>query len=253
LKPMELETYNLKIGTQQSRKGLFGALAQQASSFKLQASTRVRRERGFTLVELLVTISVFVLVTMVVLVNQSDFNSGVLLNNLAYDLALTTRQAQSYGINVRGTAGSSLDASTVFPPYGVQFDMSQKTQFALYADVVGEIDGKLGNGIYDAGLAAPCAGDASPQCRELVERYTIKRGNFIEKLCITQGTTESCSDGTGKLSITFRRPDPDAVIRAEGFGGPGLASSARIVVASPKGTTRSIAVYETGQISVQGE
>ena len=54
-------------------------------------------KKGFTLVELLVTIVIFVIITGVVLVNSNKFDSSVLLHNFTYDVALTIKQAQTYG------------------------------------------------------------------------------------------------------------------------------------------------------------
>jgi prepilin-type N-terminal cleavage/methylation domain-containing protein len=58
--------------------------------------------RGFTLIELMVTITIVVLVTGIVLVQYSSFNSSVLLTSQAYQLAFDLREAQSLAISVRG-------------------------------------------------------------------------------------------------------------------------------------------------------
>ena len=44
------------------------------------------KKNGFTLVELLVTITIFVILTGVVLFSQSRFNSTIFLTNLAFTL-----------------------------------------------------------------------------------------------------------------------------------------------------------------------
>ena len=43
--------------------------------------------KGFTLVELLVTIVIFVIITGVVLINSNKFDNTILLDNLGYDVA----------------------------------------------------------------------------------------------------------------------------------------------------------------------
>ena len=51
-------------------------------------------QNGFGLVELLVSISIMLLVTMVVLVNHESFNNGALLRSQAYEVALRLREVQ---------------------------------------------------------------------------------------------------------------------------------------------------------------
>src|SRR3989338_11714059 len=62
--------------------------------------TPARAARGFTLIEMLVVIAVMAIVTGVMLANNGRFGGQVLLQNLAYDIALTLRHAQVYGISV---------------------------------------------------------------------------------------------------------------------------------------------------------
>ena len=83
---------------------------------------RKKANSGFTLVELLITISIFVILTGVVLFSQSKFNGSILLTNLAYDTAVTLRQAQTYGINIKEFNTGS--GTGQFVPYGVHFATS---------------------------------------------------------------------------------------------------------------------------------
>lgn len=52
------------------------------------------KTKGFSLLELLVVISIFTIITTIALFNQGQLNSNVLLTNLAYDVALTVREVQ---------------------------------------------------------------------------------------------------------------------------------------------------------------
>ena len=56
--------------------------------------------KGFTLVEMLVSIAIFVLITTVVVFRHASFNASVQLSNAVYDLALQFRQSQFEAINV---------------------------------------------------------------------------------------------------------------------------------------------------------
>ncbi|MDE1988423.1 MAG: prepilin-type N-terminal cleavage/methylation domain-containing protein, partial [Patescibacteria group bacterium] len=181
---------------------------------------------GFTLVELLVTLSLFVILTAIVLFNSSKFNGSILLTNLAYDVAITIRQAQTFGVNVREASDSSFQHA-----YGVHFDMNKNTEFILFADRLND------NRQYDGD--STCA--SSPEC---VDKYGIKRGNKISGLCVV--SSSSCAN-VSTLDIAFIRPNPDAIINND----PN-ATEARITISSADGaSSRKVVVNSTGQISIE--
>jgi prepilin-type N-terminal cleavage/methylation domain-containing protein len=51
------------------------------------------KNKGFTLVELMVTVGIFTIISGLLLARYSNFNQGIILTNLAYDIALTIRSA----------------------------------------------------------------------------------------------------------------------------------------------------------------
>lgn len=183
------------------------------------------KNAGFTLVELLVSIAIFAVVTSVAVVNHTDFNGSVLLTNLAYEIGLSVREAQIYGITVKGTA---LDATKFDSGYGMRFDMSTPTRYYLFEDRTPPdhyCDTTECGAIYD----------------NVIETFYIQRGNRISKICVDGDCSPSI------LDISFVRPNPDAYIRVNGtsFG------KAEICVLSPvAGTARKVVVESTGQISV---
>ncbi len=179
---------------------------------------------GFSLAELMVVTAVIVLVSAVVLVNNNRFGGVVLLENLAYDIALSIRQAQAYGISVRrdqGTGGFNIG-------YGVYFNMTSPKTYYLFADVDGD-------GVWDSGE------DVSPS------PYNIERGFKIADLCVTSSESETC--GLNRIDIIFKRPEPGAFIRASGE--TVLQDSARIVLKSPRDDEASVIVELSGQIATQ--
>lgn len=181
---------------------------------------------GFTLVELMVSISIFAVITAVVLIRNNEFNSGILFSNLVYEIALSIREMQTYGITVRAS-----DAGTFKNGYGVYFDtVNTPNSFVQF------IDQEPGDRLYSES--------------EKLTRFNLKPGNSIEKLCdLTSG---SCSP-VSSLAITFMRPEPDARITYSGYSGAPI-TKAGIVIKSP-GTTdvvrKCIVVTGVGQISVQ--
>jgi len=182
--------------------------------------------RGFTLVELLVTISLFAILTSIVIFSQSKFNGSVLLTNLAYDVALTVRQAQTFGVNVRETSAGVFDKA-----YGVHFDISDPTYFILFADSSGD----------DREYTA--------ESDSKVNSYSIKRGNKISDICVTSSGASDCE--INKLDITFLRPDPDAIFESDPTKSD--ITEAKIIISSVSGDKRNVLINSTGQISIGRE
>ena len=60
---------------------------------------------GFSLVELIVVMGIFTIMTSIVIFNYGRFSSNLIVTNLAYESALAVRQAQVYGISVKNTSG----------------------------------------------------------------------------------------------------------------------------------------------------
>lgn len=188
-----------------------------------------KQQRGFTLIELLVVVGILVVISGIILTNYSKFGGQILLRNLAYDIALSIRQAQVYGISARSFLGAQFAAG-----HGVYFDLVDPsvgdTSFFLYTDV-------------DNNSFFTSAGT------EWVETFSIGRGYTIDRVCVPSGASETC--GVTQLDILFRRPEPDAIIRASTGGGFATYDRARIVLESPQENKLSVLIETTGQISVQ--
>jgi type II secretory pathway pseudopilin PulG len=189
--------------------------------------TKLRRkaQAGFTLIELLAVTGIMILITGLVLANNNKFNGTILLQNVAYDIALSIREAQVYGISVQNFNGSYAAS------YGMHFQRNGggSSIYILFADAV------TVNGTYDTG--------------ELVQSTTLSGGYQIKDLCSTPPppSAEVCS--LNSLDVTFVRPEPDAYIRSSAYSG--LNDSARIQISSVSGATRNIVIGSNGQISVQ--
>jgi prepilin-type N-terminal cleavage/methylation domain-containing protein len=221
-------------------------------------SHRASKKGGFTLVELLVTIVIFVALTGVVLVNQGKFNSAELLNNFTYDMALTIKQAQSYAVNVRENVSGAFNSTG--QAYGVYFNTNttagaegSKTNFVLFNDTTNQAGYNSGNGlgapdkIYNGSLTSCPTDDL-----ECIQKYSIQNGLYINHMCV--GTDENdCNNngGTDKLSILFIRPKLDAVI----YNGNNIAHGpyvyAKITLAAPDGSMSNVIITSVGQIYVK--
>ncbi len=178
------------------------------------------------------------MITGLILVSNSTFGGKVLLENLAYDIALSIRQAQVYGISVQRFG-------TVFNvAYGMHFDTSDPSHYSTFADAC-----TPANGIYD-GPSGSCPGG------ELVGSVvTIERGFRVTKLCTPAGADIASCTSVATLDLLFKRPEPDAKISSAGvscIAAPFTCpDSARIVVQSPRGDKTSVVIQNNGQITVQ--
>lgn len=188
-----------------------------------------KKTKGFTLIELLVSVAIITIITSIVLVNHNRFNGSIFLGNLAYDVALSVRQAQIFGLSVREFNG------TFDIGYGVHFDVTTPKSFFIFADIDR-------NQRYNSSVDS------------VVDTLTITRGNSISKFCATAfggSPVEKCSDSGSPittLDVSFNRPDPEAIIK-DNIGTS--YSSARVEIMSSTGDTRNVIVEQTGQISVQ--
>ncbi len=215
---------------------------------------------GFTIVEMLMVLAIFIIISGIVLFNFSDFKSNVSLENLAQDIALSVRKAQSYASSTKGNVLSGTP-NTIFPGYGIHFSTESSVtaqkfkgsnkSFIIFADIPPTIipafyDYKYDNGTKFCGTAYLSSGN------ECLEEMKITSTDYISEICDDTGTTPSCI--TGSLDITFKRPDPDATFCFMPTGAPGCtgtSTSAYITISSVSGKTQKIKVWNTGQISIE--
>lgn len=194
--------------------------------------------RGFTLIEMLVVLAIIIIVTAIALSGQSSFNRTLALTNAAYDIGLTIRQAQSYGLSSRQFSGAGGNAG-----YGLYFDNGTPTSYVLFADTYPGVpvnatpDQKPGDGIYT-------------KSSELVETYKLNNGLSISQFCVSaSGLGTVCKNsGLSALSITFTRPNTETHILGKSAGWSAY-TSACVSLSSADGDTRSLSVTQTGQVA----
>lgn len=188
---------------------------------------------GFSTLELLVAISIFVALTSFTLTSQTGMNNRVNVDTLAHNIGQWVRDAQISAMSVRRSS-----AGTFPPGYGLHFATAQNNQFIYFRDLDPDGTGPgLPNKRYDAGEAE--------QTIQLLQGYTIS------SICGAPGGANCGGVGSQTVmayaDVTFARPEPDATIT----GPSGTYSPVRITVSSPKGLRRAIVIYGTGQVSIQ--
>ena len=200
-----------------------------------------KKHGGFSLIELLVAISIFLILSTTLLFNYNGMNLRLTLDMLAHQTAQWVRETQVSAMSVRHTTDV-----TKFPGYGLHFTRANPGQFVFFADFNGDrryTDIPSGMNCKDTGV----------ECQEVIK---FQKGNIIKSLCSDVGTAgvSGCDIylSAENIDIVFTRPDPDAVITVVDSTSAVLtASRARITLQSLSGYQRTIEVWTTGQISVQ--
>ena len=193
--------------------------------------------RGFSLIELMVVISIFGILTSILVYKNSDFNNTILLTNVAYEVALTIRQAQVYGVNVSSAGGANFRSG-----YGVNINMASADQMTLFSDqFVG--NAPEGDYIYDSS--------------ELLSQINFTRGYSIKGFCLknlSAGGNQDCftNGSSAEVAIVFVRPNPDAHIRYKNGNTTVEYDQIEITITTQDGTkTKTVLVTNTGQITIQ--
>ncbi len=183
--------------------------------------------RGFGLVELLVSISIMALVTGIIITKNGSFNGAVLLRSQTYEVAFALREAQMMAVSGSRAVGDPLQAR-----YGVYFDtaVANRQTYQLFQDV--DNDSR-----WDAGEEIGAA-------NQLDKRFKIR-------------TLTHAAGATGVVSVTFTRPNFDAAFKNNSgggnLGGPLYIDVAQLAATAGDtscGMVRRVEVTNPGQIAV---
>jgi Tfp pilus assembly protein FimT len=210
-----------------------------------------RRQGGVTLVELVVVIFIFMILTSITIFNYGKFRSSLSIQNLADDIALSIRRAQGFAIGVRGTGG------TFTPGYGIHFTAKSDTakykgsnkSFILFVDM-----DTIPNKKYDYDSSGVCGNPTvGNECLELL---SITSADNIDSIFLNDYATSISSSDT--VDILFKRPIPEPIFchRYLGLGScdPAPISSIKIRISTDADPSiyKSITIFNNGQINVSG-
>ncbi|MBI2096167.1 MAG: type II secretion system protein [Candidatus Taylorbacteria bacterium] len=154
---------------------------------------------GFTLVEMLVVLGIFAVLTTIVVIGSNSFNSSVVLTNAAYNLAQDVREMQVYAVSVREDAPGSFGSGA-----GARFALG--SSYTLFTDL-------SSGGTPDRLYSGPS---------ETLRTTVLPRQIFISKICagmtLRTGYDERCTgDGRtpelGAVDVSFLRPALEPAIR----------------------------------------
>lgn len=203
-----------------------GFIPLEARSKGAAGTKRALLLTGFTLVELMVVLTIIVIIAVAVLTSQSSFNKTLILANTTYDIALTVRSTQSLGIGSRNVAG------TINAGRGVHFQRGNS--FTLFADTSPPASCDMpncnsGDYVYDGGS-------------EFIQTYELNNGMTISNFCVDGSCTYN------SLDIVFARPNPDAFISVNGSTFTNYARAC-LIITSAQGGEKYVSVSKSGQIT----
>jgi len=198
----------------------------------------------------MVVLAIIVVISVVVLASQSSFNKTIILTNTAYDVALTLRSAETYGLSSRVT-GASANAG-----YGINFQKATPGSFILFVDFYPAPSTlSVCHPTSDASSPSALPGDCvyQPDQGERVSEYVLGNGITIADFCIFALDRWWCAyaqgGGLSSLDIVFARPNPDPFMSVNGLYFSAIPiSAACLALTSPQGGARFISVAASGQI-----
>ena len=186
-------------------------------------------ERGFTLIELTVTISIAFIISALILADFPEFSRRLTLSRTAQAVALSFRQAESAALAVREFEGE------IFPAYGLHFEGLPAKSYLLFADIDEDYKNPVpGVSFYD-GLG------------ERADIFSINTLPSIYQICGGAASSPPGDCSISWMDVLYVRPNPDIYIWTD----KGAFTDAEVKLRLPTGEERQIIIWTTGQLSVE--
>ena len=208
---------------------------------------RLPFNKGLTLIELMVVVAIFLIITATVIFNYGSFNSNVSLQNLTDDVALSIRKAQGFAIGARAVGDSFTNS------YGMHFSLDKnplgslsgsERSFLMFSVPVADPQKYT-----DTGSMSDVCGNNTNEC---VELFNITSNDVVKEFKIDDAVVN-----TGSVDILFTRPNTRANFCYRANGGSVCAPASRVDITISNGQenelekTKTISIQNTGQISIQ--
>lgn len=199
--------------------------------------------RGFTLVELVMTLGIVMVLLSVIIFSQSKYIEGAALSNTADEMGIFISLSQAYGIAAREHIPGTANFSIAYGLTASLLSSGSESSYILFADLDDDLS-------YDGSWS--CVTGGSNEC---LERREISRGNYIYEICALRTSGSDQCNNIGRMDVSFKRPHTEALLTFYNTSGnlyvPPNLMGARVTLKSPSGKSRSVVIYTSGQISVQ--
>ena len=222
--------------------------------------------RGMTFLELIVVMGIFAAIAATVLFNHRDFSTNVSLQNLAQEVALQLKRAQTDAVSGRTPNLSDAQQQNInnlisldwTPSYGIAFNKTlHPGEFFYYFN-----RDDAGNDFldfYDLATGSYSTGDCeSLGDSECLEELRLPSNVVIDMICfdfnqiVPQG---DCNDAGGvereSAYVSFTRPRGNASIMEFDDESGDYAGNVFIRLSTGYGGQRYVTVWESGYISIK--
>lgn len=184
-----------------------------------------QKSLGFTLIELMVVVSLVAVINGVILVRLPEISKIIGLRRTTNSISLIIREAQSNALSVHKFAEQ-------FPGFGVHVTSKsdENKKIILFADL-----GDLPDGKYEEG--------------EIFQEYQITTGDIISKLCA--GSENNCISANS-VDIVYDRSRPFSKITSDSTSRDNTFTE--ITIQSPRkgsGDTKKIKIWSSGLIETE--
>jgi prepilin-type N-terminal cleavage/methylation domain-containing protein len=236
----------------------------------MQQQTTFKDNRGFTIIEMIVVISIFAIMAGLVLFRYRDYQANINLENTTQDIALQIQKAEVDAISGRYPSlalGQIPPPATWKPSFGVYFDTATPKQFKYFYDYQSYFSDDTANYVP---FGASASGGTLPGARGVMDGGSFSCGSggteclsvtnitndaSVQKICYGAVTSSSCTGTTSpdNVSIVFTRPFPDReAITVVSNAAVILPEDVRIRIGSDTTTRkRDIVITPLGQIRVE--
>lgn len=204
---------------------------------------RPRKLRAFTLIEVIISVSVMMLMMAVIF---SEYPTSVMrakLNNVGYNVSLLVRESQLRGSSI-SSGNNTLTDSSPYGGSGTYYSLNSSSTVTLFNDLIDigmpqPYGIPVGNGIYEN----------NGSVNETSTTLSFTNGFSVTRLCVGTGFPFSCNSDLGitSLTISFTRPKPEANIYVNNLSNINY-SAACIEISSPINQKKSIQVYNSGMV-----
>lgn len=219
----------------------------------LKFNKKISKNRGMSYVELIVVLSIFAVVSSIVMFNYGIFQGKVDVKNLAGDIALKIVEAQNSSLNgaFSNHPTNLTSPSSWKPSYGVYFSSSTTTggngNGADYKNFLYFTD-RNNDGVFNDTACNP-----SNTNSECLEKISITKNNFISSINKCSGSVCDVNAPNSSLTyfaILFKRPDSAPIFSVPAGYELNNSQYYQIKLDSPKQVSSYIKIYSSGRIKI---